>query len=74
MREHDEGTTEGTTGETDASTEGVALSPYDSDLDAPATEAEPEPYRLDDSPEYAVVRAGRRVAVRANSRSVRDIP
>lgn len=57
MREHDEGTTEGTTGETDASTEGVALSPYDSDLDAPATEAEPEPYRLDDSPEYAEVTA-----------------
>ncbi|MGM0384813.1 MAG: hypothetical protein ACQERF_02360 [Actinomycetota bacterium] len=62
MREHDENAPEGTTpdGATPDSTEsqetageGVALSPYDSDLEAPATEAEPEPYRLDDSPGYA---------------------
>jgi hypothetical protein len=55
MREHDENAPEGTeTTEGQESTgEGVALSPYDSDLEAPATEAEPEPYRLDDSPGYA---------------------
>lgn len=56
MREHDENAPEGTTPETagqEPTGEGVALSPYDSDLEAPATEAEPEPYRLDDSPGYA---------------------
>ncbi|NCD19252.1 MAG: hypothetical protein EOL89_04615 [Actinobacteria bacterium] len=55
MREHDENAPEGTTPETEGQEqtgEGVALSPYDSDLEAPATEAEPEPYRLDDSPGY----------------------
>lgn len=52
MREHDENAPEGAP-EDGPSGDGVALSPYDSDLESPATDAEPEPYRLDDSPEYA---------------------
>ena len=57
MREYDEttpteATAEGPPEAHEAAGDGVALSPYDSDLEAPTQDAEPEPYTLDSSAGY----------------------